>query len=734
MDNRIMQVFYDVNCYPFKDKELSTRYPIVGCSFTGSHNYNKIHFYVKEIGGVNNITWVANTKLPNGRIIYQVLSTIGLDSDINQYYVEMDISSFYTQLKGDIYISLNGCDGDVEISEDGQGIQTIEAVLNTRTIVATGSIKISMNYAVQRPQGFSFQLDQYQDIIDALSDKANILNTIQVISSTSDVDLDNFEVGQLFYSIALGEQQYYELRVVNGNKQLVQIILDSANKVLRYILTGHEPPNVLRLLTQGRICVVNIDDYDYLMQIQNASPRNITLISIATQRYYQATQNELSEISDIFDTQYGYSYRKLSREGNIIYATDINSDQIELEYSTSANANEIPQRDSNGQINVPLTPTSNAHATSKKYVDDKIAEFAQNELQVVNTSEYPTLNDFLDSQGQEGYIYLYPIDNSDLSKGYYRYIWENNAWLSLGTSEIDLSDYYTKSETNGLLGVKVDKTSSANKVYITGDTGNQEVANYDDYASGSFVRRNDSGGQIYVPATPTANTHASSKKYVDDSLSSGLSGKQDTLVSGTNIKTLNGQTLLGSGNYTFDSELNDTSTNAVQNKVLKAQLDNTNAQLYQLKLEFYESVVSVESYDIDYAYYSALPLTIDSQPVIFSAGMDLIGIKGRSYAYNQQAKELNDTNWSSISATVSYSNGVATFTATSSNGRILGQPNNVIGLINGHTYLLTYTIKLTTGTTDVLTQIRYNDESGNVKTIEVLEQLNIDIFVLNSKC
>ena len=59
-----------------------------------------------------------------------------------------------------------------------------------------------------------------------------------------------------------------------------------------------------------------------------------------------------------------------------------------------------------------------------------------------------------------------------------------------------------------------------------------------------------------------------------------ISGKQDKLVSGTNIKTINNQSLLGSGNIkisapsiTVDTTMSDTSTNPVQNKVIKAYID-----------------------------------------------------------------------------------------------------------------------------------------------------------------
>lgn len=73
-----------------------------------------------------------------------------------------------------------------------------------------------------------------------------------------------------------------------------------------------------------------------------------------------------------------------------------------------------------------------------------------------------------------------------------------------------------------------------------------------------------------------------------------LAGKQDTLVSGTNIKTINGQTLLGEGNIeiqgggtiTVDSELSTTSENPVQNKVITNAINGKqDAGDYALKSE-----------------------------------------------------------------------------------------------------------------------------------------------------
>lgn len=67
--------------------------------------------------------------------------------------------------------------------------------------------------------------------------------------------------------------------------------------------------------------------------------------------------------------------------------------------------------------------------------------------------------------------------------------------------------------------------------------------------------------------------------YFWSKIKAKLSGKQDTLVSGTNIKTVNNTALLGSGNIsipviTVDSVLNASSTNPVQNKVINTALAN----------------------------------------------------------------------------------------------------------------------------------------------------------------
>ena len=83
------------------------------------------------------------------------------------------------------------------------------------------------------------------------------------------------------------------------------------------------------------------------------------------------------------------------------------------------------------------------------------------------------------------------------------------------------------------------------------------------------VAKRDANGQIGVPETPTADGHAASKKYVDTGdavldirITAMGTAKQDKLVSGTNIKTIGNESILGSGNLdvAFNADLADVAT------------------------------------------------------------------------------------------------------------------------------------------------------------------------------
>lgn len=98
-------------------------------------------------------------------------------------------------------------------------------------------------------------------------------------------------------------------------------------------------------------------------------------------------------------------------------------------------------------------------STSENPVQNKVISAALEAIKrgsytKVDTTEYPTLEDFLDSEGEEGFLYLYPIDTSDEDEGYYQYIWENEQWISLGTTKIDIANMMTTDTAQSVSGQK----------------------------------------------------------------------------------------------------------------------------------------------------------------------------------------------------------------------------------------------------------------------------------------
>ena len=72
------------------------------------------------------------------------------------------------------------------------------------------------------------------------------------------------------------------------------------------------------------------------------------------------------------------------------------------------------------------------------------------------------------------------------------------------------------------------------------------------------------------------STHAQSGTAV----AQAISGKQDVLISGTNIKTINGQSILGSGSIVFDTAPTQGSTNAITSGAVYEVLGNLETALY----------------------------------------------------------------------------------------------------------------------------------------------------------
>ena len=100
----------------------------------------------------------------------------------------------------------------------------------------------------------------------------------------------------------------------------------------------------------------------------------------------------------------------------------------------------------------------------------------------------------------------------------------------------------------------------------------------DQFATIGFISGEGAVSSVNGQTGEVVITADSLNVYNKTEIDTALNGKQDSLVSGTNIKTINGNSILGEGNIeitggTVDTTMSDTSENAVQNKVIKAYVD-----------------------------------------------------------------------------------------------------------------------------------------------------------------
>lgn len=109
----------------------------------------------------------------------------------------------------------------------------------------------------------------------------------------------------------------------------------------------------------------------------------------------------------------------------------------------------------------------------------------------------------------------------------------NSLFVITDATAGDLSNYYTKTETDDLLDTKLDVTA-----YTPTD-----LSNY-------YTKSETSGAtEISTALASKADTATTyTKTETDNAITAATSTKQDTLVSGTNIKTINNQSILGEGN------------------------------------------------------------------------------------------------------------------------------------------------------------------------------------------
>lgn len=171
--------------------------------------------------------------------------------------------------------------------------------------------------------------------------------------------------------------------------------------------------------------------------------------------------------------------------------------------------------------------------------------------------------------GEANKIYLVPNAEQGEQNVKDEYIWVDGKWEIIGSTKVDLSNYYNKGEVDSKLSAKVDlstytsdKATFALKSELTNLATKEELNGKVDDAEIADMLTKTEAASTYQPKGEYATT-------------SQLATKQDTLVSGTNIKTINGQTLLGEGNITIEGGSGGDVTKQYVDEQLALKADKT---------------------------------------------------------------------------------------------------------------------------------------------------------------
>ena len=252
---------------------------------------------------------------------------------------------------------------------------------------------------------------------------------------------------------------------------------------------------------------------------------------------------------------------------------DVNSDTAMSDNSTNPVQNKIIKGYVDNKVSALDTKTSNADSNLSSRIDALATRVTTNEGSIAsNTSNIASnTSDITSIEGDITTI------NSKINT--------TNSKVATNTSDIST----LKSNVTSLSNTKADKNkvntinnqsmlAGINMVIpiITVDT-TLDVDSTNAIQNAAVTTRFNAISESISNLQLKADTNESN-------ISTLTNSKQDKLVSGTNIKTINNVSLLGSGNIsipviTVDSAISKTSTNPVQNKVISTALDTKQNKL-----------------------------------------------------------------------------------------------------------------------------------------------------------
>ena len=294
------------------------------------------------------------------------------------------------------------------------------------------------------------------------------------------------------------------------------------------------------------------------------------------------------------------------------------------------------------------------------YVNNLVADIKANSFIPIDDYEtYPSVQDFLDNyplnEREEGSIYLYPVDTADLTKGYQQYIWEGNAWVYLGNTQLDLSNYYTKAQVLEKIEYIVEMTSSQQE--FTGDTLTYLINN-----PNARIRYN---GVLYEKSIESANSIDFMSVYEINKQIDNYQESQQPFI--TLYKSNGVAHAIKSIEQFYNKAQMDSLLDLKSDKTTTASLQNQINDLNSRLVVVEEAIVAVDTLTYTALSYSAIPNVSDNlYPIIYSGGLDTKEIKGNSFVHTQLCKNNGLTETINGVTITNNNNGTWTLNGTAS--------------------------------------------------------------------
>ena len=510
MANKVINVFYGENALPYQDQERTVLFPVLGTAFLGASNTTQIRFYCDRVGGGRSNA-VVYGKLANGKKVFTILGEYTEDSELGESYYTFSLDSHYTECKGDLMLSLGTYNG---VLVEQQADTTYELTGNT-IIEMTGVIKLNIAYAVINDPSDE-QIETWQELLGALGEKADKNKVIITFDTESAMTsgASAYDDGQYFY--AKDTQTLYQK--ISGTVTPIFTAYSKTESDSKYFINASNNTASGNNTFSGTNTFSGQNTFSGRAVFSGNANLYNTYLTTNTKNYFARVGTTTSQYVMY---KLPYSYSDLGSEATYTLITKEYTDtQLALKADKS---NTYTKSETDTLLNNKADKSTTlggygiTNAYTKTEVDNIVDTIKSGEITLVNTTTYPTLNDFLATTGEEGHIYLYPIDINDLTKGYYRYVWEEISgtyqWVSLGTTEIDLSDYYTKTQADNKFVEQV-----SGKGLSSNDFTDNDKSKLDGIESGAEVNVIDEITVDNVALTPT-----------DKSVNIDLSGKQDNL-------------------------------------------------------------------------------------------------------------------------------------------------------------------------------------------------------------